>query len=259
MLSSDKLAEDKMKIKYIIGKPPITTVSKWSEILKYQNTEWSFSRESYSTYRTLEIMDIFWNEIKRSRENLGIPLQGYSWNEFVKYLDNKNIYSELLRIRKILYLDDSINLQLKNLIIGNFVEPTKKPVLDEKFYFWSLKPGKEYSFEPSKEQRGVACISIFYNASKNELRTYLDKKWPVIKKELKKLKNRTVYKIKNRDLEIVESKDTKGKVAKQIETKRIKGKGNINIETSSVHKIYERSMKKINRLVRLKTDVNKIK
>lgn len=253
-----KVIKIKMKIKFIIGQPPINVVSSWKNIQKHKYTQWTFSEESYGIYKALEICKIFQEEITTSRKKLKISPKGLNWSIFKKHYPNLDsasfpgLQTEVARIEKKLIINDFVKIQLKNLILSNFVEPTCRPCSETKFNYWIPKPNKTYTFEPDKNQPSLVSINIFYNSSRNEFNKFLDKNWSQIQQELKTLNNKKDFYLTNNEIKIVKLKDFNNLNAKNISTVPNPSSKKRKSDIARINKIYERAKEKINELVRLK-------
>ena len=137
-----------MKIRFVVGGLPIEPLSNLDEINKAEKAKkivdgtetivdalerLTFSEESYWKIRCLEINNEFEPEILRARKLLGIPENGFTYDEYLKKYSpfalgiisskNKRIDNEITSILTKFHCDDFIKTQLKSILLANIALP----------------------------------------------------------------------------------------------------------------------------------------
>lgn len=249
-----------MTILFLIGNEiPVEAVNDWNKIKTYKDKGFATpSKAFYFLIKALEKNPEFKREILLSRKNIGIASEGIDWEDyyFNYYLKSLTTYSledsaplsefffkvkaEVARIKKTIILDEHINSQLNNLVIGNFVFPDDFPI--------TFRVVPEDEFPPQE-----VSIVIDHKVTENELITYLQENWKTFEKLIHPLPPSPNYFISERDHRIIELKDIEKLSYHQIAEKII-SEFNINdlegkINSISVARAYNRAKKKVSSIV----------
>ncbi len=255
-----------MKIKFIIGDPPLFTADNWNEIIRWNKKGYSgYSYEDYSKVIGLEIIKDFEDEIIKSRKNLNIPKEGFDHKKIEEIIvspnpfeeeDNKirkNIENEEKRLNDIFIFDNFVKRQLSTLILGNFVLPNK--------YYNNLDGSINYEIIRSEERDengnlatyGIS-INIIRPVKKNKLIKFIKDNWENIGNAVDELpKNR--FKLTNYEIEIFNLRNQtlpfKTVVDEVIKKQNIDNE-NEKINEDSVKTSFHRTKEKLDLLVKRK-------
>ena len=117
-----------MKIRFVVGGLPVSPVSTWGEIRKYTEGGLSgFSLEDYWRIRGLEINIDFESEILTTRNKLGLPSDGLTYEEYLKYCNSESkqnaVEIEVQRILKEYTCDFFVKKQIKSILLSNIALP----------------------------------------------------------------------------------------------------------------------------------------
>ena len=259
-----------MKIKFVVGSPAKYCTSYWNEIQSLSKIEVGPDEEAYILFKALELNHELDRELHISRNKLGIPMNGISWVEY-KRLHGVNIPkdttdeetskvlsflksypNEISRISRKLKLHPLIFEQLKNLILGDFVEPYPRGIgygtnVDDVDY-----NGKVF------QDGDVESVQIHVNkrATKNEVLKSIERNWTEIERLINLLPLNNDFYVSNRDIRIVGLRDKEKMKYKDIAEKIIKEFSIDNIEGSinedSIKTSYKRAKAKIVELAKSK-------
>jgi len=251
-----------MKIKFLIGNPPHTAISKWKEIQQHQEDGYfTPTREVYDLIKALEKNAEFEKIIISARKKAGLPENGISWQKYTntffpgklrKLSGNKrkkaiDLISKALREVTFLRGMDfnyHISQQLHHLIYGNFVYFEFPPI------FWYYHRDTE---DDGDEYYYYLSIRVNNKVTKNELINYIEDNWKDISKSMH-LPPKNKFFISARDQRIIELRD-KGKLTFNQIADKIISDLKINdprakINEDSVKTAYSRAKRKISSLTR---------
>lgn len=273
-----------MKIKFVIDNDPIVEANTWKEILKYRNVfYYTFTKDSYCKFKALELNQDFDKEISKSRENLGIPVNGLPIEDGYKMIskDNtlrtahmddkfkersaeeaefmKRVWVECGRIEKKLKLDILVSCFIRELLLSNYVESMFSNFADTGQISYAV----EEDYSSNKNIPSMVFIQITANISKNKLKNFIESNWKLISKDLARFPNKNSFNVTERDLKIVSLRDSYGLSFPKIADKIIE---DFNIDNSegkindySVKIAYKRTKNKIESLAKSKYKKQKSK
>ncbi len=118
-----------MEISFVFGGTPITPVFTRDEFLKYNQEVGllGFSEEDYWRTKGLEINTQFEKEIVKTRQIIGIPVDGLDYEEYLRLNDSDGVVKkadkEVERILNEFDCDQFVAKQLKTVLLSNFVLP----------------------------------------------------------------------------------------------------------------------------------------
>lgn len=238
-----------MKIGFILDNPINKIVYSWEEIKSY-NADSDFSREFYLKCKTLELNEVFWSEIKKSRKKLGIPEYGIDKIEPLKEIEIFN--KELVRLQKELIFDKQILESIDSLLYCNCVRSVMF-ITDEKEIDHRLDDQLGESDIPDS-----VLISIQTPVKFDKLRKYIKENWSEIEELISRLPNKKTLNISKRDLRIAELKINNPKMTYEKIGNQINDEFNLNDDLDkkmnewSTKQAYQRLKEKSNSLVKRK-------
>ncbi len=255
-----------MKIKFIVGDPPMDFAKNWNEISKWSKSNSTYySFEEYSKIKGLELIDDFKKEIIKSRININIPKEGYDYKKIIIIValpnpfeteDNiirKNIENEVKRLNEIFVFDNFVKKQIPSLVLGNFVLPSEsKKNLDGSINY-EVTRSEEFDENGNLATYGIS-INIIRLVKKNKLIKFIRDNWEDIGYAVDELpKNK--FKLTNYEIEIFNLRKQKlpfktvaDKVVKKQNIDNINGE----INEDSVKTAFHRTEEKLDSLVKKK-------
>lgn len=243
--------------------PVIAAESEWSEIQKYSKEHLTPDEETYMLFKALEKNKDFEKEIIKARVRIGIPPEGFSWEEYKKFHDYKRnidpkeieIYlnflrsypKEVERIRRKMKISMVVERQLKDIILGNFIEPYFRGI----GYAPDIELDEDLDEIPDGDVESVT-IHISKKIKKNEFIKFIEENWPDIEQYILKFPEEGRFFVSIRDLRIVELRDEYKLKYKDIADRIIKEFGIVNyggsINEDSIKTAYKRAKQKISSL-----------
>lgn len=255
-----------MKIKFIVGDPPMGVAKDWNEITKRNKKGYSgYSHEDYSKVIGLETIKDFEDEIIKSRINLNIPKEGFDYKKIEEIIvspnpfeeeDNKirkNIENEVKRLNEIFIFDKFVKEQLPPLILGNFVLPNKYYNNHDGSINYEVIRDEEFDENGNLAIYGIS-ININRPVKKNKLIRFIKDNWDSISIAVDKL-SENKFNLTDYELEIFNLRN-QGLPYKTI-TKKIIENQNIDneagkINEDSVKTSFHRTKEKLDLLVKRK-------
>jgi len=251
-----------MKIRFIVGDPPLFIASNWNEIIDFAKKGISgYSYEDYSKVIGLETIKDLEDEIINSRKNLKIPKEGFDYTKIISKIalptpfntDNKhereNIEMEIKRLNEIFLFDFYIQRQLPSLILGNFVLPSNQNSnIDGDINYEVIGEDDDQGHKI----REVVSINITAPVTFNKLKTFIKDNWKDL--EIEHLQKKKTFNIEDTELLIVDLRDNKKLSFPKVATELVKltkisdPKGKKN--ETSVKVAYGRTKDKLDSLVR---------
>lgn len=209
-----------MKISYVLGKPPISPISDNNEVIKNSNKGLSdFSLEDRWRVRALEVSPIFNEEIIKTRKLLNIPIDGFSYEEFLgiyNFLEwgyvreswskkteeefNQKIDTEIKRIFNEYECDLFVKRQLKTILLANIVLSSHSNMSDwGEISLDTFFTAEDYDNE--KREKSVV-IKITSEVSPEAIIQYIRDRRSNIKKLLSKLPEKKKFILSDKKIKI---------------------------------------------------------
>lgn len=240
-----------MKIKLVVskfeGKFPVeniihTEVSSMSEANSIVKN--AIDKKTYSIIKALEVNDNFIKTIQFVRKDMGIPLEGFSYAEFVslnkKYpensLNSRSNISTLLpdkNITKFFNIPKFIQSNLIYILWANFI------------YIPLTKISIESSSILSQVYESDLKISIQGLISKRQLIQFIESNWETIEKEMLRYKNDISTFISSRDRKILKLRDEDKQKFREIADYLSEKTNDPEINEDMIKRAYHRAKAKI--------------
>jgi len=229
-----------------------TFANSWKEILDLKLEE-SISKEFYLQCKALETNTEFVEEIVKSRQNIGIPKDGLSVEEFLKLHTNKRLRDritlrarvdkEVKRIMTLFKINiNCIEFLLTDIIISNYVGPT----------FGNLDLDLFHSIDDVHHPQRFT-LNISKKISKNRLINYINDNWENISNYLSGLDKDKQISITEKEIKIINYRDKQKIKYSEITNLISKEYGaddpNSKINEDSIKTSYFRAKEKVSEII----------